>query len=451
MKQRNDLRYLLFPALILALCLVPSLGMLLPADSGEAGGNQILAAAPSLLDESGTPDPDYLTDLAAYWEDSHFLRQEMIDAWSWLNARALNTSISDQVLLGSEGWLYYGETVDDYVGADLMGEREIFSAARNLALIDQYCREQGARFLFTIAPNKNSLYDEHMPALTRLTEGRNADALAQALASEGVAYLDLFALFQGQEETLYFAQDSHWNEKGAALAADAVNAALGRESQYFAGPFTEGEHLGDLYAMLFPAGGAAEAAPAYGGAFTFTYDVPIRSAENQTIMTTGGGEGSLLLFRDSFGNLLYPYLAESFSQALFSRAMPIRLDMVAQREADAVVMELVERNIEYLIRYVPVMPAPLTAAGEAEAGSASLALNAQGSQELPGYVLVSGALPEAADTDSRIYLAGTEGWYEAFLLEDGGFALYVPETALADPVSIIHTVQGRVCALNAVI
>ena len=46
-----------------------------------------------------------------------------------------------------------------------------------------------------------------MPDLTRLSEGRNADALAHALAAENVAYLDLFAAFEGQEEVLYFAQD----------------------------------------------------------------------------------------------------------------------------------------------------------------------------------------------------------------------------------------------------
>ena len=132
--------------------------------------------------------------------------------------------------------------------------------------------------------------------------------------------------------------------------------------------------------------------------------------------------------------------------------MPIRLDMIAQREADTVVLELVERNIDYLIRYVPVIPAPLGEAGAAEPGDGGLlALAAQGSQELPGYVLVTGTLPEAADTDSRVYLAAAEGWYEAFLLEDSSFALYVPETSLTGQVSIIYTAQGRVWALETAI
>ena len=30
--------------------------------------------------------------------------------------------------------------------------------------MQDYCESRGARFLFTIAPNKSSLYPEHMPA-----------------------------------------------------------------------------------------------------------------------------------------------------------------------------------------------------------------------------------------------------------------------------------------------
>ena len=40
-----------------------------------------------------------------------------------------------------------------------------------------------------------------------------------------VAYVDLFAAFSQVDETLYFAHDSHWNSKGAALGADLINRA----------------------------------------------------------------------------------------------------------------------------------------------------------------------------------------------------------------------------------
>ena len=54
MKNRSNFWYGGFAALILALCLVPSLGMLLPDSGDTAGGNQVLAAPPSLVERPGS-------------------------------------------------------------------------------------------------------------------------------------------------------------------------------------------------------------------------------------------------------------------------------------------------------------------------------------------------------------------------------------------------------------
>ena len=435
---KKKLAYAAFTALILLLCLIPSLGMLLPAQEGAAGGNQALSRAPSLRDPEGNWNPGYLSQIQDYAGDNFYLRQEMITAWSALNAKGLRSSITEDVVLGTDGWLYFADTLPDYVGLQPMTDREIFSAARNLRLMAEYCESQGARFLFTLAPNKNSLYPEHMPNLTlpSARKPRDAKRLAEELERQGVDYLDCFALFRGQEETLYFKTDSHWNGKGAALAADAVNKALGRSSGYFDGPFTREEvHKGDLYDMLYPAGEGLEADPVYSGELTIEYDVPIRSAENLTIMTHGGGEGSLVMFRDSFGNNLYPYLADSFGAALFSRSMPYRLDLAAQREADYVAAELVERNLRYLIQNVPVMPAPGRGTEKPEGFTvygSGVNFDVEPSEDLPGYVLVTGppalADRELPEADSPVLVSASDGtYYEAFLLEGGGAGLYLPE------------------------
>lgn len=435
---KKKLAYAAFTALILLLCLIPSLGMLLPAQESAAGGNQALSRAPSLRDPEGNWNPGYLSQIQDYAGDNFYLRQEMITAWSALNAKGLRSSITEDVVLGTDGWLYFADTLPDYVGLQPMTDREIFSAARNLRLMAEYCESQGARFLFTLAPNKNSLYPEHMPNLTlpSARKPRDAKRLAEELERQGVDYLDCFALFRGQEETLYFKTDSHWNGKGAALAADAVNKALGRSSGYFDGPFTREEvHKGDLYDMLYPAGEGLEADSVYSGELTIEYDVPIRSAENLTIMTHGGGEGSLVIFRDSFGNNLYPYLADSFGAALFSRSMPYRLDLVAQREADYVAAELVERNLRYLIQNVPVMPAPGRGTEKPEGFTvygSGVNFDVEPSENLPGYVLVTAppalAGRELPEADSPVLVSASDGtYYEAFLLEGGGAGLYLPE------------------------
>ncbi|MCI8811089.1 MAG: hypothetical protein HFF84_13485 [Oscillibacter sp.] len=428
--------YTAFITLILLLCLVPSLGMLLPREEAGAGGNQVIAPSPSWKDGDGNLNKAYFSQLLDYVEDNHFLHQEMISAWSALNVKALHTSIAENVILGKNNWLYFGETLPDYTGTGRMTEQEISAAARNLALMAEYCENQGMQFLFTVAPNKNSLYPENMPEFTVASGARNAETLAAALEKEGVPYLDLFAVFRNEDETLYFTQDSHWNSKGAALAADAVNGALGRASSYFEGPFAPAEtHRSDLYEMLCPTGTDYEVNPEYSGALDFTYDVPIRSAENLTIMTTGSGGGSLLMFRDSFGNLLYPYLADSFEHALFSRATAYRLDLAAQREADAVVVELVERNLGYLLQNVPVMPAPVRELPEGwDTWGSGVGFELEPSDALPGYALFTGPVTlnsqasTAPDAGPPILVFASDSqYYEAFVLEDGRFGLYLPE------------------------
>lgn len=437
---KKNFLYATFTALILLLCLIPSLGMALAPQAAEAGGNQALSAPPSLRDAEGRWNTAYLSQIQDYAGDNYFLRQDMITLWSALNVKLFRSSITEDVVLGTDGWLYFGDTLPDYAGLEPMTDRELFSAARNLALISEYCESQGAKFLFTTAPNKNSLYPEHMPSLTASQEPHDAERLSAELARQCVAELDCFALFRAQEEPLYFRTDSHWNSQGAALAADAVNHALGRESQYFDGPFTPEEvHKGDLYDMLYPTGEGLETDWIYASGLDFTYDVPIRSAENLTIMTHGSGEGSLLMFRDSFGNLLYPYLADSFDAALFSRSMPYRLDLVSQREANYVVVELVERNLRYLIQNVPVMPAPRRELPEGfpetfYVWDDGIEFSTEASEVLPGYVLVTRPkIPEdmilpAVDTNSQVLVLASNGClYEAFLLEDGQAGLYLPE------------------------
>ncbi len=446
----KKIAYICFVALILILCLIPSLGMLAGPEA-EAGGNQILTPLPRPQNADGNWNADYLSQLGDYLQDHFFLRQAMISAWSEGNALLLRSSAADGVVLGKDGWLYYRDTLDDYTGSGLMSDGEILSAAHDLALVNEFCESQGAKFLFTVAPNKNSLYPEHMPDLTVFSSGKNADRLAAALADEGVPYLDLFALLGGEEETLYFTQDSHWNSKGAALAADALNRALGRSSDYYSGPFSaQPVHRSDLYEMLSPAGGRMEDDQVYGGQLTFDYESPIRSAEDITIRTTGQGDGSLLLFRDSFGNLLYPYLADSFGSALFSRSTAYRLDFIAQRSAGYVVVELVERNLDYLLQNVPQMPAPERRAPETAASGNAVSLTAGPAQFGEGFVQLSGALPAEPDPGAPVYLLAGETCYEAFRLENGGFGLVVPEGAAAEKLSVLYQINSVWTAADAV-
>ncbi len=439
---------LVFAALFLALCVVPAAGLLY-GGGAEPAANEVPVPAPSLRTRSGGLNTDVLPDLADYVDARFWLRQECVTGWAKLNAGLLRSSAADDVLLGSDGWLYYAPTLADYTGSDPMSDRELWCAARTLYLLNENVRSRGGSFLFTVAPNKNSLYDGNMPSVTRLRVSSNSERLCAMLGAMDVPFADLFAAFRERPETLYFKTDSHWNGAGAALAADVMLEALGRESAAFAGPFSETEHRGDLYEMLYPAGRETE--PDVTPAAGFSFTASTSNADSITITTAcGGGSGSLMMYRDSFGRNLYPYLAEAFAEARFSRKNDY--DPTAMEDGGTMIVELVERNLRYLNEYPPTMPAPERSDADPASAVEREALSARKGKGGPeGYLVLSGQWSAARpDDDAPVYIAAGETVYEAVPLPDG-FSICLPEEALSGELRAVFRSGANLISLPLVI
>ncbi len=332
---------ILYIALALLLCLTPSLGILAFGESGAAA-NQRLAPRPSLRERDGSVNAQVLSDSADWLADHFAFRQELVGLWSGLNVKLLASSPEEQVIPGREGWLFFSPTLDDYTGRAL-SEDELAAVAERLAALQAEAESRGSRFLLAVAPNKNSLYPQYMPAAyPENHDAGNWARLRPLLDEAGVLYVDLFAL-----ELPYYRTDTHWTAAGAAMAADAILTAMGRESAYAAGPFAEGElRPGDLYEMLWPTGAGAEREILYQPGLRYSLENDPNGGNAITIRTAGAGEGSLYCWRDSFGIALYPYLADAFAQACFSRKTDFALP---QEDYEVFVLEIVERSIPSLI------------------------------------------------------------------------------------------------------
>lgn len=116
--------------------------------------------------------------------------------------------------------------------------------------------------------------------------------------------------------------------------------------------------------MLMPAWRRPDTQAYFNNVRGFSYKGNFRSTDDPIIETQGDGEGSLLLFRDSFGVALYPLMAGDFAEAYISRVVPYRLDLLAAAPRDAVVIEIAERNLRNLLYESPVIPAPQRTAPE---------------------------------------------------------------------------------------
>ena len=425
---------ILFLAAFLLLALIPSLGMLVFGPA-EAAANEILAFPPSVTGEDGSFNKSVLHDASDYLADHFFLRQQLVTADAKLEAGLLGESAAEDVVLGKEGWLYYAATLDDYRSQNLMTKRQIWAAARTLKLIQDYAAENGARMLFVIVPNKNEIYPEYMPGWALAgAEPDNREELNQALAFAGVDYLDLTPVLTAEKPTaqLYQTQDSHWNNLGAALAHDAILSGLGREGSAYdpAAFISRRDHVGDLYTMLYPTGTEKDLQYYPARDWQFQYTKKIRSPQDQTILTAcESAEGSLLMFRDSFGNTLHSFMAESFAEASFSRAMPYNLQLLAGRNPDTLVIELVQRNLPWLAQRAPILPAPIRALDLSDAKAAaeiSLTPGEEGS-----LFRLSGELPLDPEEDSPVWIEADGVLYEASPVGETqrSFTAYLPEPA----------------------
>jgi len=436
MKKTN--LYRCFIAAILLIAISIPVGTLLFGPSA-AGANEQLSKPPVLIKKDGSLNDAFLSDAMQWYTDHAFLRQEFISLNNLLSAKLFGTSGAYSVILGREGWLYFADTLGDYTGEDLMTDAEISAVANNLALMNEYVTQKGGKFLFVPVPNKNTLYPEQMPSTYKQADTSNSLRLIDQLKALQVPYADLYAAFEQEDEVLYFAHDSHWNSKGAALGADVINKGFGVDTSYFSADFTQNSpYTGDLYNMLYPAFKDSERNPEYGGTLSFAYTGNGKAPDSILLKTQGQGSGTLLAYRDSFGNLLYPYLADTYADATFSRS--VSYDLTPQ--ADYVLVEIVERNLRYLITNVPIMESPVRQIALPENVSGYVSVKATNSKAPQGYVQLQGQL----ETDGKIYVICGGEAYEAFVLNDDKFAVNVPVEA--QPETVVYTSGNSLIKLS---
>lgn len=150
-----------YVVVMFGICLLPFAGMLWK-DSGESVENRTLAGTPVLKNEEGW-NVDFLAEAGAFFEDHFAYRQEMVTADAKVRGEIFGVSADDSVIQGTDGWLYYMDSLDDYLGRNVLSDRAVYNVAHTLKMMQDYIEGTGRKFVFTVAPNKNSLYNENMP------------------------------------------------------------------------------------------------------------------------------------------------------------------------------------------------------------------------------------------------------------------------------------------------
>ena len=155
--------YIAYIALIIIALMVPFVGMSFWMTT-KTTENKELSQWPQLI-EDGKFNTDYLEEAGTYFEEHMAFRLQMLTANSAIWGKIFHTSTTDQVIVGKDDWLYYGGTVNDYTGRDLLSDRELYDVVYNLSLVQDFVEKNGSQFLLAVVPNKNTLYGDNIVIL----------------------------------------------------------------------------------------------------------------------------------------------------------------------------------------------------------------------------------------------------------------------------------------------
>lgn len=292
--------------------------------------------------------------LDAYIDENLALREEMISSHAIVSETIFGQSGEEQVVLGREGWLFFAETMPDHYQRGGLSDTEIERIADAMAAYAESLAEAGIGFTFLCAPNKAAIYPEYLPYYAvSAGEPGNLDRLHAALDQRRVAYIDAAAILRdakSEGEALYYKTDTHWNARGAALVSQAL---LQRQTTDVA--FTEGALItGDLARLYRPRWPVQE--PSLQADIQRAYSTigVMRSLDDMNIRTESDtGTARMLIYRDSFGEALFPYLANELGYMVFTRAAPQDATLAVDEGVTHVVLEIAERSIATLFPETP--------------------------------------------------------------------------------------------------
>jgi hypothetical protein len=317
-----------------------------------------LAAFPTLKGRAGLQD--YARGLDAYFNDHFGWRNQLIRWHSSLEFALFGQKNTEDVLWGRDDWLYYTHTGDEpdargSVGFslnDLEQLREVLEERRD------WLARHGIAFLLTVAPNKQTIYPEHLPSWAKPSgrPKRLDQFLAYMKAHSTVQVLDLRpALRQANKLALTYSRtDTHWNAYGAFVACEEIVRALSNSVPGLRPvPLSKFEltrkpgKAGDLADLL----GACldeESVTLLPGptlpSLVETVQNPGAPFPNYFVTNTCA-LGTALVLHDSFGLALRPFLGYHFNiVGCFWSAVDCSPELVEQVKPEVVIAELVERN-----------------------------------------------------------------------------------------------------------
>jgi hypothetical protein len=370
----------LLTGLFFALCLLP--GVLLFTFEGETRSlveNRDLAglpSAPATVEALGT----WTGEFDAFVADHFGGRKKLVAAYNYVHVLG-GISPNPRVLIGRDGWFFLEQTFlkDSNRGAMPLSEQALADLLASFERRRAYLDSKGIGFAVLPLPDKNSIFPQYLPATVEFVGPSRLEQFRDACAHVRFICVDALAAVReatADGEETYFQTDSHWNSRGAWFAYRALMETL-RDSGYRKGVLLEETDVEFIRLDPFYPTDIVRNLLGLQGWIPDDHGIRARVRDDSTYMAFRVSDGQpyeylyapppgqeqkhfkreqprdgsrVLVYRDSYGNAMLPFLVHSFDELVYVRPpknMSFDPADIERHQPDLVIYEFVERALYY--------------------------------------------------------------------------------------------------------
>ncbi len=324
----------------------------------------LLAAALFFITQPGGKLKDYVR--------MKFPLRQIAYQWNgYLQVQVLKHNTIGNIHMGRDGWLFYFSRDDGNANDDFWGISSEYTVQQRAAAVRQFIDKPyglSSKYLFVVAPNKETIYPEYTSHLFlnyRNLNSRYSHLIPLKLqdVNQHILWLEPTLHQAKQHHPVYYATDTHWSNWGAYNAhlaiLKSINAVLKTNIEPLPVNVTVVEKQGhnDIYKMF----NGFENWIDFKDPETQTLSAPLQGACCQNPIFTDGtyqvfenanAQHTVWVVGDSFSEALKQYLAPYFRRTIFMHFATVKTEIPrALKEfgtPDLVIDERVERYIDEL-------------------------------------------------------------------------------------------------------
>lgn len=307
----------------------------------------------------------------AYYADQFGLREPLTSQY-FKTLQQLDSSNSSHITVGKDGWLFLGSSrkgyskyqdpIGDATHVNLFTQQQLEQYAATLVEINTWLKQRNISYYFVIAPNKHTIYFDRLPdGITKKSPNSATDQLINYLREHtAVQVVDLrpALIAEKAHRQVYAKGDSHWNHYGGNAAQYAITQKLALDHPRDITPnylsldeFTiRTKTTGDLVTLgqLEPLQDI-DPEPVFNGrcGLSREHSAEVKTPTSTFSLMCSSKRLNALVFRDSYFNILLPYIGRQFQRSTYVWRAINSVDLehyVAKESPQVVIHQVLERN-----------------------------------------------------------------------------------------------------------